>query len=69
MIPTIFEFSDDHAEFLFQQKKPTLFLYRSQSDLDSPYSKVFEEAAHTLKGEILFATSGISNPTQKKVAD
>jgi len=62
-VPTLMEFSEEYIEPIFGQKNAALFLFRKQGDADSDFAKVFEKAAHELKGEILFivttATEGI----------
>jgi hypothetical protein len=59
-IPTLIEFSEDYIEPIFGQKKQAVFLFRRKGEEESAYSKVFAEAASTLKGEIVFVQSGIS---------
>lgn len=41
-VPTIFEFSEDYIEPIFGNRKQAIFLFRSTSDANSGYSKVFE---------------------------
>jgi protein disulfide-isomerase A1 len=60
-VPTVIEFSEDYIEPIFGQKSQAIFLFRSADDASSDFSKVFEEAAKSLKGQILFVVSGVSD--------
>lgn len=68
-VPTIFEFGDDFIEPIFDQQKSCLFLFRSESDKDAAFMKVFEEAANTHKGKILFSYSGVTEGIQERLAE
>jgi len=57
--PTLFEFGEDYIEPIFQQKKPCLFLF--SDDKDAAYQAAFAEASKTMKGKIMFSTSGVSS--------
>ena len=59
-VPTLITFGEDFIEPIFGQRKAAIFLFRSASDADSSFAKVFAEAASKLKGEILFVVSGAS---------
>lgn len=59
-VPTLIDFSEDYIEPIFGQRKPAVFLFRSSADADKDFAKLFAEAAESLKGEILFVVSGVS---------
>lgn len=63
-VPTLIDFSEDYIEPIFGQRKSAIFLFRSASDKDSAFAKVFAEAANQLKGEILFVESGVTDGIQ-----
>lgn len=44
-LPLVIEFGDDYIEPIFGEKKPALFLLRSNEKKEANYVKVFEEAA------------------------
>ena len=67
--PTLIEFSEDYIEPIFGQKQSAIFLFRTKEDKDSAWAKVFEEAAHKLKGEVLFIVSGITEGIQSRLAE
>ena len=58
-IPAIVEFSEEYSFFLAEEKTPALILFVSDSDREQPFVKVFEEAARSLKNEIMFVKSGV----------
>lgn len=68
-VPTLITFSADYLEPIFGQKKPALFLFRSEEDSSADFSKTYEQAAKELKGEVLFAVSGIKEGIQQKLAE
>jgi len=68
-VPTLIEFSEDYIEPIFGQRRPALFLFRSKSDSDSAYSKVFEQASSNLKGQILFVVSGVTEGIQQRLGE
>lgn len=68
-VPTLIDFSEDYIEPIFGQRKPALFLFRSSADADKDFSKVFAEAASSLKGEILFVVSGVSDGIQQRLGE
>jgi len=68
-IPTLIDFSEDFIEPIFGQKNAALFLFRKKEDDSSYFSKVFAEAAQTLKGSIYFVKSGISDGIQQRLAE
>lgn len=68
-VPTLIEFSEDYIEPIFGQRRPALFLFRSKSDSESSFSQVFKEASETLKGEILFVVSGVSDGIQQRLGE
>ena len=59
-IPNLLNFEDDYSDVVFNDKNPTLFLFRSTSDVNTPYSQVFEEASRKFKGQIHFAVGDVS---------
>ena len=63
-IPTLIDFSEDYIEPIFGQKSPALFLFVRKGDETTSWFKAFNEAASTLKGQILFVQSGISEGIQ-----
>ena len=69
MVPTVFQFTEDEIEAVFGQQQDTLLLFRSESDSESAFQKVFEEAAVAHKGKILFAYAGTANQIQGKLAE
>lgn len=44
-VPTLIVFSEDYIEPIFGQKSSAIFLFRSEEDANSDFSKAFEEAA------------------------
>jgi protein disulfide-isomerase A1 len=46
-----------------------MVLFRSKEDADAPYMKVYEEAAKKLKGQFLFAISGVKDGIQERLAE
>jgi len=69
MVPTVFQFTEDEIEAVFGQQQETLILFRSESDSESAFQKVFEEAAVAHKGKILFSYAGTANQIQGKLAE
>ena len=68
--PTLIEFNEEHMEPIFSQKQPAIFLFHGPNDdKGSDFMKVFAEAAHSLKGEILFVVSGVSEGIQARLAE
>lgn len=68
-VPTLIDFSEDYIEPIFGQRKPALFLFRTAADSDKDFVKVFAEAASTLKGEILFVVSGVTDGIQQRLGE
>lgn len=68
-VPTLIEFSEDYIEPIFGQRRPALFLFRSKADSEADFAKVFKEASETLKGEILFVVSGVSEGIQQRLGE
>ena len=68
-VPTLINFSEDYIEPIFGQRKSAIFLFRSSSDSDKDFSKVFSEAASALKGEIIFVVSGVSEGIQQRLGE
>lgn len=68
-VPTLIEFSEEYIEPIFGQRRAALMLFRSKSDSDSAFSKAFAQAAETLKGEILFVTSGVTEGIQQRLGE
>lgn len=68
-VPTLIDFSEDYIEPIFGQRKPAIFLFRSSSDADKDFSKIFAEAASSLKGEILFVVSGVTDGIQQRLGE
>lgn len=69
MVPTVFEFEEDHIEAIFGQQQPTVFLFRSAADKDAAFMATFEQAAKANKGKMLFAYAGISDGIQERLAE
>jgi thiol-disulfide isomerase/thioredoxin len=69
MVPTLIEFSEEYIEPIFGQKKPALFLFRAPGDATSDFSQAFEKASQSLKGEILFVVSGVTEGIQGRLAE
>ena len=70
MIPSLFEFTEEEIEFVFEQELPTLFLFRdSETDKDAEFMKVYAEASQTHRGKILFAYSDIASDIQERLGD
>lgn len=61
MVPTLFEFGEDLAEFVFAEPKPTAILFRSSSDASAGFMKTFKEAAEVHKGKMLFGYSDVQD--------
>jgi protein disulfide-isomerase A1 len=68
-VPTLITFSEDFIEPIFGQRKPAIFLFRSNSDADKGFSQAFAEAAKSLKGQILFVVSGVSDGIQQRLGE
>jgi protein disulfide-isomerase A1 len=68
-VPTLIEFSEDYIEPIFGQRKSALFLFRNEEDASSDYSKLFEQAAKELKGDVLFVVSGVKEGIQQRLAE
>jgi protein disulfide-isomerase A1 len=68
-VPTLINFSEDFIEPIFGQRKSAIFLFRSNSDADKGFSQTFAEAAKTLKGQILFVVSGVSDGIQQRLGE
>jgi protein disulfide-isomerase A1 len=69
MVPTVFEFSEDEIEAVFGQQQTTIILFRSQTDKDAAFMSVFEEAAKTNKGKMLFSYSDVADGIQQRLAE
>ena len=68
-VPTVIEFSEDYIEPIFGKRQPALFLFRSASDADAPFAKAFIDAAKSLKGQVLFVVSGVSEGIQGRLGE
>ena len=68
-VPTLIEFSEDYIEPIFGQRRPALFLFRSNSDADASFAKTFKEASEKLKGQILFVVSGVTDGIQQRLGE
>lgn len=68
-VPTLIEFSEDYIEPIFGQRRAALFLFRSRSDSESAFAKVFKEASEKLKGQILFVVSGVTDGIQQRLGE
>ena len=68
-VPTLITFSEDFIEPIFGQRKAAIFLVRSTSDADKGFSQAFAEAANSLKGQILFVVSGVSDGIQQRLGE
>lgn len=68
-VPTLIEFSEEYIEPIFGNRRPALFLLRSAADAESSNSKVFAQAANELKGQIIFAVSGVTDGIQARLAE
>lgn len=44
-VPTLIEFSEEYIEPIFGQKSSAIFLFRSNNDASSDFTKTFEKAA------------------------
>jgi len=68
-VPTLITFSEDFIEPIFGQRKAAIFLFKSNADSDKSFFKAFSEAAKTLKGEILFVESGVTDGIQQRLGE
>jgi protein disulfide-isomerase A1 len=68
-VPTLIDFSEDYIEPIFGNKKAALFLFRSADAKDSEYMKTFAAASKSMKGDILFVESGVSEGIQERLAE
>lgn len=68
-VPTLITFSEDFIEPIFGQRKPAIFLFRQDSDADKGFSQAFAEAANSLKGQILFVISGVTDGIQQRLGE
>jgi len=60
---TVMKFDDRAVEKVFQQGKPTIFLFSEETESSKEAEKVFSEVAHLKKGKILFSLSKASDGT------
>ena len=64
------EFTDDYIEPIFQKQAPAIFYFREGDNEDhKAQDEVFGKAAVENKGKLLFATSGVSEGIQVRVAE
>ena len=68
-VPTLINFSEDFIEPIFGQRKAAIFLFRSNADTSKAFAKAFADAAKTLKGEILFVESGVTDGIQQRLGE
>lgn len=68
-VPTVFAFSEDFIEPIFDKQQPVLFLFRGDSDAESEFQKTFEQAASAHKGKILFSFSGVTDGIQQRLGE
>jgi len=64
-LPTLIDFANEYVEPVFKRNYASLVLYTD--DINANYSKVFEEAAAALQGEILFVRTGNVQGIQKRL--
>lgn len=70
MVPTVFEFTEEEIDAVFGQQQATLILFRSsEKDKDAKFMTVFEEAAKTHKGKMLFSYSDATGGIQERLAE
>lgn len=68
-VPMLFKFTEDEIEAVFGQQQDAVILFHEQADDDAAFKAVYEEAAKTHKGKMLFAFSDKSNDIQGKLAE
>ena len=68
-VPTLITFSEDYIEPIFGQRKSAIFLFRSSSDANKDFAQTFAQAASTLKGEIIFVVSGVTEGIQQRLGE
>lgn len=68
-VPVLIEFGEDYIEPIFGERKPAIFLFRSNDDNDKNFQKVFGEAATKYNGQIIFAYSDVSGGIQSRLSE
>ena len=56
-VPTVIDFAEDHIELIFSDQKPSIILFRSQSQRDFSFNKVFSDLSHQYKDEMFFVVA------------
>ena len=69
IVPTLIEFDEDYIEPIFGERNDALILFRPKADENGPIAKTFEEAANSLKKEILFVVSDAKEGIQAKLSE
>jgi len=61
LTPILIQFDEVAVDTIFKDQNPAVILFDSNKDLDGTvYRTAFLQAAHSLRGEILFMASGVS---------
>lgn len=68
-VPILIEFSEDYIEPIFGERKAAIFLFRSDSDKDAEFQKVFAEAATKYNGQLIFAYSDVASGIQSRLGE
>jgi len=67
-IPILFEFDEDTIEPIFEDGNAALILF-SEEDSSKPFQEAVAAASKELYGEIIFATSGVTEHIQPHYAE
>lgn len=62
MIPTMFEFTEEYIETVFEQGRPTFMLFHDEDSGKPDYWFTYKEAAFNNKGLIGFSYVGKTHP-------
>jgi len=65
----LINFTEEYLAYIFGERRPSIFLFRAESDKGSDFEKVFEETAHKNKGSIVFAVSDVTSSIQQRLGD
>lgn len=69
-VPTLIEFSEEYIEPIFQEQKPAVFLFVDKRNAEhDKLVKIYSKAAEAGKGRIMYATSGITEGIQQRLAE
>lgn len=62
IVPSLFEFTEEYIEDVFEQEQPTFILFHDEAKGKPDYWFTYKEAAFNNKGLILFSYVGLTHP-------